>query len=116
MAKIKVKEDRFVRVKTSACRGKRGWIYQNGWAVFFVAVCALTYFYCTSGKNVVIGSLDHYLSALEVEKAQLLDTREDLLLQIHSQSDPAWVRLTLMKGLGLVPEGQLKVYFHGDGD
>lgn len=36
---------------------------------------------------------------------------EDLSLQINSQSDPAWVELTLMNGLGLVPEEQTKVYF-----
>lgn len=33
------------------------------------------------------------------------------MLEINSQSDPAWVELMLMKNLGLVPEGQIKVFF-----
>lgn len=52
----------------------------------------------------------HYLE-LEEEKKKLLGIQEDLLLQINSESDPAWVELILIKGLGLVPEGQTKVYF-----
>jgi hypothetical protein len=116
MAYTKVKEDRFVRAKMRLQGEKKGWIYQNGWVLLFIVVCALTYFHFTEGKNVIIRSLDQHLGALKMEKSSLLDAQEDLLLQIHSQSDPAWIRLTLMKGLGLVPEGQLKVYFYGDND
>ena len=49
-----------------------------------------------------------------MSKEFLLEEKEDLKLQINSQKDPAWIELTLMKGLGLVPEGQLKVYFTKD--
>ena len=48
---------------------------------------------------------------LEQEKVEAQALRHDLMIQINSQSDPAWVELTLMKGLGLVPEGQIKVLF-----
>jgi hypothetical protein len=58
--------------------------------------------------------LQKRLGDLEVEKKVALENREDLLLQISSQSDPAWIQLMLMKGLGLVPEGQQKVYFKED--
>lgn len=51
----------------------------------------------------------HLLLLQEKEKALAL--RNTLKLQINSQSDPAWVELTLKKGLGLVPEGQIKVLF-----
>lgn len=37
--------------------------------------------------------------------------REDLLMQIESQSDPAWIELLIKKHLGMVPYGQTKVYF-----
>ncbi len=56
--------------------------------------------------------LAEQLSALELKKKQSIALQESLLLQINSQSDPAWVELTLMKGLGLVPEGQTKAYFN----
>lgn len=53
----------------------------------------------------------HSFRELNREKIALGHIQEDLLLQINSQSDPAWVELVLMKGLGLVPEGKRKVYF-----
>lgn len=55
--------------------------------------------------------LKQHLNDLELEKKIALEKQEDLLLQINSQSDPGWVELLLMKGLGVVPEGQTKVYF-----
>jgi hypothetical protein len=45
------------------------------------------------------------------QKNQALLLREYLLLEINSQSDPEWIELALMHGLGLVPEGQIKAYF-----
>lgn len=54
--------------------------------------------------------MSRYL-ALKAEQRLLEAVQEDLLLQINSQSDPAWVELILMKGLGLVPEGQTKAVF-----
>jgi hypothetical protein len=48
---------------------------------------------------------------LQNEKMNAETLRESLLLQINSQSDPAWVELTLMKELGLVPEEEIKVIF-----
>lgn len=95
-------------------RGKKGFVAQNWWVMAFIALCAFVYFHSVSKKKEVIGTLDKHLAALNREKTSLLSEKEDLLLQIGSQSDPAWIRLTLMKGLGLVPEGQIKVYFYKD--
>jgi hypothetical protein len=90
-------------------------IAQNWWVAIFVSVCGLVYFNSVSKKNEVLATLDARLETLNAEKSMLLQEKEDLLLQVNSQSDPAWIQLTLMKGLGLVPEGQKKVYFHNDG-
>lgn len=51
------------------------------------------------------------LSDIQIEKEAALNQQQDLRLQIISQQDPAWIELTLMKGLGLVPEGQQKILF-----
>lgn len=82
--------------------------------VAFVVICGCVYFQSVNKKKLVISSLDNQLVAMDEEKRILQQDKEDLLLQINSQSDPAWIQLTLMKGLGLVPEGQLKVYFYSD--
>jgi hypothetical protein len=55
--------------------------------------------------------LKRRLEIVKEQKNLTLRVQEDLLLQINSQSDPEWVELTLMRGLGLVPEGQIKAYF-----
>lgn len=89
-------------------------IHQSWWVLLFIAVCSLVYFNSAGKKDEVINSLEQHLGRLRIEKALLLQEKEDLQLQICSQSDPAWIQLTLIKGLGLVPEGQLKVYFQSD--
>ncbi len=81
---------------------------------WWVLLCALV---CYGACEHVLRSRDReyrvlftQLEALKVEKLLALDLQADLQLQIHSHSDPKWVELTLMKVLGLVPEGQTKVF------
>ncbi len=93
----------------------KGIVAQNWWVAVFISVCALVYFNSVSKKDEVLCALEGRMDYLNAEKTALLQEKEDLLLQVNSQSDPAWIQLTLMKGLGLVPEGQLKVYFHNEG-
>jgi len=45
------------------------------------------------------------------QKKQALELQYQLTKQINSQSDPAWLELILKKTLGVVPEGQTKIYF-----
>ncbi len=49
----------------------------------------------------------------EMEKISLLanQEKEELAHQIASQSDPAWIELVLLREVGVVPEGFLKVHF-----
>lgn len=55
--------------------------------------------------------LHQQLALMMKERDKALALRDNLKLQINSQSDPAWVELTLKKELGLVPEGHTKVLF-----
>ncbi len=49
--------------------------------------------------------------ALERAREEASLQKEELLLQINSQRDPAWLEMVLKRNLGVVPEGQVKVYF-----
>lgn len=49
--------------------------------------------------------------SLEEQIKEALQNKEVLTQEINSQSDPSWIELTLMKKLGLVPEGQKKIFF-----
>ncbi len=81
------------------------------WVVVFGLVCLLFYFQASQTKNKVYNEAALQLKSLENEKNIALATREELLLQLQSQSDPAWVEMVLKRNLGVVPEGQVKVYF-----
>lgn len=87
--------------------------FQYGWVLLCMLCCCFMYLHAIKKKQ-VLEVLKSQLYALQSEKQFLLEEKEDLKLQINSQKDPAWIELTLMKGLGLVPEGQLKVYFTKD--
>jgi hypothetical protein len=87
-------------------------IYSWGIVFFFIFLCLGSYAHAAKKKNLVYASLnDRYLNLLE-KRQFALEEQEELQKQINSQSDPLWIQLMLMKGLGLVPEGQTKVYFH----
>src|SRR5579885_1875471 len=86
-------------------------IRRSWWLFLFLAICYLLYSHSMQKKHQTYTELKKRLDELEIEKHKILQEREDLLLQINSQSDPAWIQMTLMKGLGVVPDGQLKVYF-----
>lgn len=54
--------------------------------------------------------LKKYHNLLE-SKAKCEEQQEELKWTIASFDDPAWIELTLMRCLGLVPEGEIKVHF-----
>lgn len=86
-------------------------LLSSWWVFLFIAICYLFWSHGMQKKNIEYAELKNRLIGLNQEKILKLQKKEDLLLQIHSQSDPSWIQMVLMKGLGLVPEGQKKVYF-----
>ncbi|HKZ00005.1 MAG TPA: hypothetical protein VJ112_02445 [Rhabdochlamydiaceae bacterium] len=106
-------------VRTSPLIRQRNWkekacetlVFRSWWMFLFLALCFLVYSHAMHKKDQAYRELENYLANLKTEKDILLQDRDDLLLQVGSQSDPSWIQLMLMKGLGVVPEGQVKVYF-----
>jgi hypothetical protein len=84
---------------------------RSWWVILFMLSCYLSYEHGLQKKDSDFAKLQLQYSELQKKKKMLLAQQEDLDRQINSQSDPAWVELVLMKGLGLVPEGQTKVLF-----
>lgn len=81
------------------------------WPILFILFCYFLYEHAIKNSQKDHQHLHSRLSELYFEKEQALLVQQDLLQQINSQSDQAWVELTLMKGLGLVPEGYQKFFF-----
>lgn len=86
--------------------------FRKSWWVFlFVALCYLLYSHGMQKKVFTYRELRNRLEQLNTQKELVLQERGDLLLEVQSQNDPAWIEMALMKGLGVVPEGQTKIFF-----
>ncbi len=84
---------------------------RSWWVIFFAIISYMLYEQSMKIRNIEYAKLQEHFMDLERQKKAALALQEKLLLEINSQSDPAWVELALMKGLGLVPDGQIKVFF-----
>jgi hypothetical protein len=81
------------------------------WTVLLLLFCYGFYLHAMHKKKELYVGLKGKVDLLETQLAFARENREDLLLQINSQSDPAWIEILLKKHLGMVPFGQTKVYF-----
>ena len=77
----------------------------------FVVLCSGAYLKAHKKKAVLFNDLKIRYETLMKEKHKALSKRNDLKQQIESQNDPLWIEQTLMRGLGLVPDGQKKIIF-----
>lgn len=81
------------------------------WVVVFCLGIGFVYSQSMKKKKALLEEYTHLLAELEKTKKQLSIEKEDLQMKIASQTDPAWIEMILMRDLGVVPEGYLKVYF-----
>lgn len=81
------------------------------WVVAFCAITGIVHFHFLKEKQNAIHVLNSRLEEMESEKWAALQKREEFQLRIASQNDPAWIEMILMRDLGVVPEGFLKVHF-----
>lgn len=100
--------------KTWKEKARESFIRRSWWMFLFLALCYLLYSHGIQKKQYVLDELRLRFKQMEQEKMLAMEVQGDLLLQIQSQSDPAWIQMVLMKGLGVVPEGQRKVYFQNE--
>lgn len=84
------------------------------WTILLLLFCYGFYLHGMQKKKELYCDLKEKIDLLENQLMVARETREDLLLQIDSQSDPAWIEILLKKHLGMVPFGQTKVYFDAE--
>lgn len=65
-------------------------------------------------KDASIGRLLEQTTRLEEDKLRAMQLQAALEVEIASQKDPIWVEMMLIKKLGVVPEGCIKVKFKKD--
>lgn len=85
----------------------KGWL----WVVAFCTLIGGGYARSYQEKKTCLCEYAFRIQEMEKELKIAALEREELKLKILSQSDPAWIEMILMRELGVVPEGWLKVHF-----
>ncbi len=84
---------------------------RNWWVGALCLMAALVHLHFSKEKKNMLQFLNARLAEMQREKLQAQKLQEDLMLQIASKEDPAWIEMVLIRELGVVPEGFLKVHF-----
>jgi hypothetical protein len=87
--------------------GFRSW----WWVATFCLLSLFAYFEVIQVKKAALSQLTLKKQEMEKEKIASQEFKEELLLAVSSKDDPAWIEMILMRDLGVVPEGWLKVHF-----
>jgi hypothetical protein len=87
--------------------------FTSGWGWLFLFCVAIVGGYGQISKDKKRAIDEYAFRFQELEKARCLMAmeREELQQAIASQDDPAWIEMVLMRDLGVVPDGWLKIYF-----
>lgn len=81
------------------------------WAILLLLFCYGFYLHGMVKKKEQYAQLSEKVALLKESLCVATERREDLLLQMESRSDPAWIEMLIKKHLGMVPANQIKVYF-----
>jgi hypothetical protein len=84
---------------------------KSWWVWTFLVVCFGLYEQGSMKLEREIASLNKEAEALSQKIVEATNRSEELALQVQSFSDPAWIELTLIRVLGVIPEGSTKVYY-----
>ena len=86
-------------------------VIRSWWLFLFFCFVFIVYQQSVKNKNKEIFENNNKIALLEKQKQSACKENEDLNLMVNSLSDPAWIEIILMRDLGVVPEGKLKVHF-----
>lgn len=87
------------------------WLQSSWWVVLFCTAVGLMHLHALKNRNAVLREITFRYHEMEKERCMVLQEKEDLQMRIASQNDPAWIEMVLMREIGVVPEGWIKVHF-----
>ena len=89
-------------------------LIKSWWVAFFILGVFFVYERCITPLDEEYVSLQDQIQSLTINMKSETNKQNQMHLQLNSQNDPSWVEMTLIKGLGLVPEGHIKIIFDED--
>lgn len=85
-------------------------IIRSWYVIAFFLVGFILYENTLENRESLHSQLHQKWKMLKKEKDSKLMLQEELEHHIKSYNDPDWIELILIKNLGLVPDGQQKIY------
>ena len=86
-------------------------IQYSWWVVLVILFCYLSFRQPLLKKELEISQLQAQKNSYLQQQVDLDEENRQLILEISSQNDFDYIELTLKKVLGLVCEGEIKVFF-----
>ncbi|MDF2577592.1 MAG: hypothetical protein K0S74_1076 [Chlamydiales bacterium] len=87
---------------------------KSWWMILFIISAFCLFESSMAEKRIEQTKLSQQLATLQQKLYDVKELQADYQAQIASQNDHEWIELTLLKELGLVPEGYTKIYFEND--
>lgn len=80
--------------------------------IVYIVICVIVFEWNVNQVDLHAEKFISEKSRLENAIAEKKEEQVRLNEMIMSESDPQWIELTLMRVLGVIPEGTKKIYFH----
>ena len=90
-------------------------IVSSWWVVLFFLICFVFYDQSIKATNRELLNLQCRYKSEVMRKESLAFEARDLKDRYDSCQDPSWIEQLLIRELGVVPKGYMKVYFKKEG-
>lgn len=80
--------------------------------IAYIVLCVIVFEWNVNQVDLQAEKFISEKSRLETAIVEKKNEQVRLNEMIMSESDPQWIELTLMRVLGVIPEGTKKIYFH----
>ena len=87
-------------------------ISKFGWVIVFTFISLGCYGFAAQQKETRYNELYEMVYHLESQMDEAKKEQGVLTLRLSSLNDPEWVQMLLMRDLGVLPDGQVKIVFN----
>lgn len=87
-------------------------VIRSWWVILLLMIGFFLFDQTSYHQKKIQKQLEEKVSLLIQKKEKAIAVQEDLKLQIFSEEDPDYLEMVLIKKLGLIRDGQTKIFFN----
>ena len=84
---------------------------ESWWVLLFISFTFSGFVFSASSQKKIANEIQNKIELIKSQKDIALDEKELLEQKIFSKEDPDFIKMTLIRVLGVTPKGQRKVIF-----